>query len=141
MKFHLYCMAFFAMMLYACNKSPADQVQGMQIPSDQTTTENKEEEGQNKNKQLNAADTVIGEGSNNPPAVRNNNNPDWDKKIIKTADLQLQLDDYKKFNASIHNSVEQFGAFIAEEKQQESDFKIENSITIKVPVDQFDNLV
>jgi len=70
-----------------------------------------------------------------------NDNTDWDKKIIKTADIQLQLDDYKKFNTDIHSSIKNFGAYIADEKQTENDYRIENSITIKVPVDQFDNLV
>jgi hypothetical protein len=79
----------------------------------------------------------------NQPTTNNtsSDNPDWDKKIIKTADIQLQLDDYKKFNTNIHSSLKNFGAYIADEKQTENDYRIENSITIKVPVDQFDNLV
>ena len=71
----------------------------------------------------------------------NNNDVDWDKKIIKTANIKLQLDDYKKFNASVHSSVKQFGAYVAGEKQEQSDYKIENSLIIKVPVAQFDELV
>ncbi len=37
--------------------------------------------------------------------------------------------------------VKQSGGYIAQEEQNESDYKIENSVTIKVPVDQFDNTV
>jgi hypothetical protein len=79
----------------------------------------------------------------NQPTTNNtlSDNPDWDKKIIKTADIQLQLDDYKKFNANIHSALKNFGAYIADEKQIENSYRIENSITIKVPVNQFDNLV
>lgn len=93
---------------------------------------------------LNAPQTEKEEkNQNNQPITKNNqsDNSDWDKKIIKTADIQLQLDDYKKFNTNIHTSLKNFGAYIADEKQTENDYRIENSITIKVPVDQFDNLV
>lgn len=95
---------------------------------------------ENKNDQPNTADNK----KNNPQPVNTTtpiNNVDWNKKIIKTADIQLQLDDYKKFNVTLHSSVNSFGAYIADEKQSENDYRIENAVTIKVPVDQFDNLV
>lgn len=75
------------------------------------------------------------------PAITKNGNADWDRKIIKTADVQLQVKDYKMFNTSVHNSLKQYGAYIAGESQQETDYRIENTITIKVPVAQFDALV
>ena len=139
-------MAIFAMgiMLVACNNQPAEmKAQDMQLMTADTSavgafnppqTQDKDEE-QNK----------TNNNKNNKQPTNNisssNNNTDWDKKIIKTADLQLQLDDYKKFNTSIHTILKNFGAYIADEKQTENDFRIENSLTIKVPVDQFDNLV
>jgi len=132
-------MAIFAMMLYACNSGKPLKVQDIQASLDQTVTANNKEE-ENKQKIVNPADTVAAGINNNIPSVKQDN-PDWDKKIIKTADMQLQLDDYKKFNTSVHNSLQHFGAYIAEEKQEETDYKIENSITIKVPVEQFDDLV
>ena len=132
-------MALFAMMLNACNHTSQMKVQDVQLEDlDQVPAKEKN----NKNEeQLMAADTSsMIATDNNSPSIQNNNS-DWDKKIIKTADMQLQLDDYKKFNGTIHNSLIQFGAYIAEEKQQQSDYKIENSLTIKVPVAQFDDLV
>jgi hypothetical protein len=68
-------------------------------------------------------------------------NYDWDKKIIKTANVTLELKDYKSFNSNIHNTTKRFGAYIASEQQSEQDNKIENTISIKVPVDQFDDLM
>ena len=70
-----------------------------------------------------------------PPKV------DWDKKIIKTANLNFELKEYEPFNNSIREKVKQVGGYIASEEQNQSEYKIENSMTIKVPVDQFDNAV
>ena len=139
MKQYFYCIAIFAVMLYACNNRTPLEVQDVRAPTDQTVTANNKEE-ENVEKQVNTADTITTGTNNNIPSLKQDN-PDWNKKIIKTADLQLQLDDYKKFNTSIHNSLQRFDAYIAEEKQEETDYKIENSITIKVPVEQFDALV
>lgn len=71
------------------------------------------------------------------PAVK----PDWDKKIIKTASLNLEVKDYNTFYSSLREKVRAAGGYIAQEEQTQSDYKIENSLTIKVPVDQFDNAV
>lgn len=68
-------------------------------------------------------------------------NPDWDKKIIKNATLSVEVKDYVRFNELVRAAVKQSGGYIAQEEQSESDYKIENSVTIKVPVDQFDNTV
>ena len=65
-------------------------------------------------------------------------NPDWDKKIVKTANLNLEVKNYKSFNDLLHRTVKQSGGYIAQEEQNESGYKIENTVTIKVPVAQFD---
>ncbi|MBI1782570.1 MAG: DUF4349 domain-containing protein [Sphingobacteriales bacterium] len=64
---------------------------------------------------------------------------DWDKKIIKTATLRLELKDYKAYNDKVRTVVKQFGGYIANEEQTQNDYQIENAVTIKVPVDQFEN--
>jgi uncharacterized protein DUF4349 len=68
-------------------------------------------------------------------------NADWDKKIIKNATLTVEAKSHKSFNDFIHDQVKRSGGYVAEEEQNKSDYKIENIVTIKVPVDQFDNLV
>ncbi len=67
--------------------------------------------------------------------------PDWDKKIIKTASLNVEVKDYNTFYSSLRDKVKNLGGYIAQEEQSQSEYTIENSITIKIPVDQFDNAV
>ena len=137
MKRYIYCMAILAMMLFACNK--AKETKDIQL-EDQTITDQDKSTGKPE-EQLTAADTTDLPAANNVPGLTKNDNADWDRKIIKTADVQLQVKDYKRFNTSVHNSLKQYGAYIAGENQQETDYRIENTITIKVPVAQFDALV
>lgn len=66
---------------------------------------------------------------------------DWDKKIIKTATVQLEVKDFKKYNETIHNSIRQFGGYIAQEEQNLTDEKSETVLTLKVPVDQFESVL
>ena len=66
---------------------------------------------------------------------------DWDKKIIKTANLNLEVKDYNIYNTSLREKLKQFGGYIAQEEQSQSEYKIENILTIKIPVDQFDDAV
>ncbi len=72
------------------------------------------------------------------PAVSNYN---WDSKIIKTATLKLEIKDFKKYNDYVHNAVKQYGAYVAQEEQNLSDEKSETTITIKVPVAQFEPMM
>jgi len=64
-----------------------------------------------------------------------------DRKIIKTANLQMELKNFDAFNRNIHQSLTGFGAYIANEQQIQNEKEISNNITIKVPVDQFDALM
>jgi hypothetical protein len=66
---------------------------------------------------------------------------DWDKKIIKNASINLEVKNYQSFNELLHGNIKRFAAYVAQEEQNQTDYKIENTITIKVPVDQFDDLV
>ena len=66
---------------------------------------------------------------------------DWDKKIIKTASLNAEVKNYDSFYSSLREKVRSVGGYVAQEQQNQSEYKIENTITVKVPVDQFDNAV
>jgi len=68
-------------------------------------------------------------------------NPDWDKKIIKTATIRLEIKDFKKYNDYVHSAVKQYGGYIAQEEQNLSDEKSETMISIKVPVAQFETMM
>lgn len=68
-------------------------------------------------------------------------NTDWDKKIIKTAHVTLELKDYNTYNSNIHAKVKNYGAYIAQEQQNETSEQIANEIAIKVPVDKFEDMM
>jgi hypothetical protein len=67
--------------------------------------------------------------------------PDWDKKMIKNADVTLELKDFTTFNKNIHQNLKSYGAYVAQEELSQNDYNIENNVTIKVPVDKFDDLM
>ena len=73
--------------------------------------------------------------------VQSNASVDWDKKIIKTAILKFEVKDFKNYNSTIYNTVKQYGGYIAQEEQNLIDERLETSISIKVPVDQFESMM
>lgn len=66
---------------------------------------------------------------------------DWDKKIIKTANLRFEVKDFKTYAAEVYSTVKQYGGYIAGEDQNQFEGKLETTITIKVPVEQFEPMV
>lgn len=66
-------------------------------------------------------------------------NTDWDKKIIKTGTISIEVDDYKKYNTDIHQQLKKWQAYVGIEQENSSDYKIENSMNIKIPVQYFDD--
>ncbi|GGH71466.1 hypothetical protein HNQ91_003233 [Filimonas zeae] len=65
----------------------------------------------------------------------------WDKKMIRTADITLQVNNYDSFDNALHRQLVQFGAYISQEKQTGSGAGVENDVTIKVPVQQFEQVL
>jgi hypothetical protein len=78
-------------------------------------------------------------GSNKPVATTTT--ADWERKIIKTADLAVELKDYARYDKDMRAQLKNFGAYIASEEQRSDGLRISNTMAIKVPVAQFDNLV
>lgn len=64
--------------------------------------------------------------------------PDWNKKIIKNASLELQVKDFKGFSSQVNTIAVKYGGYIAEEHLESADYKDQSRITIRVPVDMFD---
>jgi len=73
-----------------------------------------------------------------PVAISKQTKEDWNKKIIKTGQLTMEVKNYAAFNEAVHAGIKKFGGYIAQEEQNQSDYRIGNTVTIKVPVDQFD---
>ena len=66
---------------------------------------------------------------------------DWDKKIIKTATIQTECKVYKTYNQQLHVLVKQYGGWLASESEVQEPNRINNAISIKVPVAQFEDLL
>ncbi len=132
--------------LIACNdKSSVTEQKTEAVAALKATDNNKPEE---RNKSYETADTIAvpaplkeEEAPKQAGAASPAQNIDWDKKIIKNATLVVEAKSQKTFNDFVHEQVKRTGGYVAEEEQTKSDYKIENMATIKVPVDQFDNLV
>lgn len=73
------------------------------------------------------------------PQAQSLPDPDWDRKIVKEASLNLEVKDYNAFSAGFREKIRNLGGYVAQEDQNQNEYKIENSLVIKVPVDQFDN--
>ncbi|MGB8193588.1 MAG: DUF4349 domain-containing protein [Chitinophagaceae bacterium] len=74
----------------------------------------------------------------NTPPGQPVTNEDWDRKIVKTATLSLEVNDYKNYYTVLRESVKRTGGYIASEDQQQSEYKLENTVAVKVPVAQFE---
>lgn len=66
---------------------------------------------------------------------------DWDRKIIRNADLQLELKNYQVYDRSYRTAIRNLGGYIAREEQRQSDERIENSVSIRVPVAAFEEAI
>ncbi len=96
-------------------------------------------------KKAKAADTSIagdnGAKQHGSGSANKQTKADWDKKIIKTGNIAMEVKKYAVFNEMLHREIKQLGGYVAQEEQQQSNDKIENTVTVKVPVDQFDNAI
>jgi len=81
------------------------------------------------------------QGTTGKAQVTPSANPDWDKKIAKNGNLNVEVKNFKAYTLRLHEQVKAVGGYIAREEQSESTYKIENNIMIKVPVDRFDETV
>ena len=73
-------------------------------------------------------------GSGNQPV----SNIDWNKKIIRNGTINLEVQDYFKYYQVLKDIVRREGGYIAQENQQQTDYRLENTVLLKVPVAQFE---
>lgn len=86
-------------------------------------------------------DTTSGSSPVKPTPAKMPVNIDWDKKIIKTASLTLEVPDFKKYSNAVYSTVKALGGYIAQEDQNTTAEKNETVISIKVPVAQFETMM
>jgi hypothetical protein len=98
-----------------------------------------------------SVDYKIADTINEPPQVSNPGNTnqssilpkpiDWDKKIVKNASLNAEVKDYKTFSQQLNEKVKKYGGYVSQEEQSQSEYQVQSSVVIKVPVDQFENAI
>ena len=125
------------LMFISCDKTKKENsIAGLQLIDKQTEPEQKKVDGNFQGPVV--ADSVAPTPSGITKQV---SNPDWDKKIIKTATLKLEVKDFQHYNESLHKTIKQYGGYIANEEQNLSDEKTETVMSIKVPVEQFETMM
>ena len=138
---------FIALMAISLFISCKDQSANKEIVSLNRTLEPLQKSQESENKSIgDISDSIAPDPKGEPDKTKQTKQSlpvkqDWDKKIIKTANLNLEVKDYNAYNTSLRDKLKQFGGYIAQEEQSQSEYKIENTITIKIPVDQFDDAV
>jgi hypothetical protein len=131
------CIAVMSIVL-SCNNFNNDKESPKQLASNNGVMDITLEQKENMESDTIGEQIPAGTGDRQqPPAPPQNT--DWDKKIIKVASINAEVKDYKSYYGSLREKVKSVGGYIAQEEQNQSDYKIENSLVIKVPVDQFDN--
>ncbi|MEP6949390.1 MAG: DUF4349 domain-containing protein [Ginsengibacter sp.] len=121
--------------LFSCSRSTsskADKDMSIELPLIQSKSSN------NEILKTSNTDTVAGISLQGSAPGQN---PDWDKKIIKTAVLKLEVKDFEKCSGIVHKVAKQYGGYISNEEQNQSAEKKESIISIKVPVEQFESLL
>jgi len=135
----IFCMAVIAMMLCSCNNKEKKEA----ITQDESLNRAEEKSAYKTDSSVYSSGLTNNQEQTKKEESAKVEAPhqDWDKKIIKTADIKLAVKDYNKYNNAIHAGVKNFGAYIAKEEQTQSGSGFQNTITIKVPVDKFEDLV
>jgi hypothetical protein len=139
MKHLFYYMAAAAMLVSACN-SGEDKTIEVQKESGYAGIARNQDQGNSEGAVSDTTQTP----AYYPSGISNSSSStreDWDKKIIKIAEVTLELKDYTAYNQKFHTGLKAYGAYIAAEEQTTSSEKMANELTIKVPVEEFDNLM
>lgn len=127
----------------SCNKAKDNKTESTNLaPVEATTAAASQENPEDQTTLIGGQqDTTTVNNSSNPIPSRLPVNIDWDKKIIKTASLTLEVPDFKKYGDAVYKTVKAQGGYIAQEDQNLTAEKNETVITIKVPVYQFETMM
>jgi hypothetical protein len=142
-----YSLLFAAVIFMSCNNGESDKDKVMAldlkdtevITAEEKSIEQKEPDPLPGTFQQVASDSVEPSPKQNPvaPVV----NPDWDKKIIKTASAKYEVKSFDQFNKEVRERVRKFGGYVAQEDNYQYEDRKEISLVIKVPVAQFEPMM
>lgn len=138
-------LAFFAiaLMLVAC------QDQSANFGSEQAGPSKSENEGISNsmvNSPPDADEKMEDQGQDQQPGKKpfyppSQANPDWDRSIIRTANMETEVKDLKAYSTSVRTMIRQLGGYVAAEEFAMDDYRKNASITLKVPVQSFEEAV
>lgn len=64
-----------------------------------------------------------------------------EKKIIKTANISIEVEDFKKARPALDILLKKYDAYIADESEQNYDYQITDDLIIRVKAENFDSLL
>lgn len=136
---NVFSIIFFSLMLFSCNQNNKEKEAAGTL--DQTLAEPQQSlEKEQPPIPVGSPQQVMDTSKSTAP-VSGQPSADWDKKIIKTATLKLEVKNFNSYSANIYSTVKQYGGYIAEESQNTSEEKLESILTIKVPVARFESMM
>lgn len=118
--------ALLLMTVFACNERKAGQAADVTLEKIVTN---------------NSAATADEKHEQKPEEQKEDENVDWEKKIIKTASLHIECKNYQKYHEVLYEIVQRVGGYVAQEDQSQSEYKTETHVIIKVPVQQFNESI
>jgi hypothetical protein len=142
-----YLIAALFIVFVSCNGAQnrtRESTQDTQMSAPEQGAENKlGKDGTEQDNQIpvSPSNQTVSDSAVTPDVPKANTPIDWDKKIIKTADLKLEVENFETANAIAHKLVKEQGGYIASEEQFFTSYKLESILTIKIPNQQFDNVV
>lgn len=127
-----------AIFIFSCNKSDHSR---SQLKAEDLKLEAPAQSDKAVNNEVLSKQTADSSGAISLQGSAPNSNPDWEKKIIKTATLKLEVKNFKTYSDIVHRATKQYGGYVSNEEQNQSEEKKEATISIKVPVEQFESLL
>lgn len=131
----------FSTVLLSCNKTSEQGVILDTTLSNPETKQQVPEDTDGDKQKMPSGNFTLTQDSATPSSLQTASYIDWDKKIIKTATVKLEVKDFKKYNESVHGIVRKFGGYVAQEEQNLTDEKTESVVSVKVPVLQFEPML
>jgi hypothetical protein len=64
-----------------------------------------------------------------------------DKKIIKDAQVGVEVDDYYEYRSLIDSLINQLGGYISNDNLNKSDYSINGNLTIRIPAAKFEHFI
>lgn len=85
--------------------------------------------------------TANTQSNNATRPARFNQEPQPDKKLIRTANLRIEVSDYNKSRLDVHELVQNHQGFLVHDEEKRFLYKAENSLIIRIPPEQLDLFV